>query len=314
MPGYSKIRDSACRVAGSRGAPGRPHGDYQAQSLPPLRGLRRTSRARPSSFTSCFSVISRRKEPTGSTLSVTRSRSTTDRGIEPRPHTRTEEACRCCSCAILSSQGPHPTSSPIKVRSAWQLQNKGLGLPSGGQCAAPVGRPHGDYQAQSPPPLPGLRRTSRAWPEQVRDSLLGHLSPEGTDRIDLAGHPGSRSTTDPRNRAAPARPNRGSRRRGCSCAILTSKGRILLANRTVEECLATPIKGLGLLSGGQCAASVGRPHGDYQAQSPPPLRGLRRTSRAWPSSFASRFSVISRRKKLIRSTSSVTGSRSTTAK
>ena len=103
-------------------------------------------------------------------------------------HPNRRSVRRCCSCAILCSQGPHPTSSPIKVRSAWQLQNKGLGLPSGGQCAAPVGRPHGDYQAQSLPPLRGLRRTSRVWPRQVRDPLSGHCSPERTDWFDLAGH------------------------------------------------------------------------------------------------------------------------------
>ena len=163
--------------------------------------------------------------------------------------------------------------------------------------AAPRGLP-----GAVPTPASGFANDLSRLAEQVRDPLLGHLSPEGTDRIDLAGHPGSRSTTDPRNRAAPARPNGGSRRRGCSCAILASKGRILLANRTVEECLATPIKGLGLLSDGQCAASVGRPHGDYQAQSLPPLRGfakdLSRLAEAGPRSAVR--SPLTGRKRTVR--------------
>ena len=49
--------------------------------------------------------------------------------------------------------------------------------------AAPRGLP-----GAVPTPLRGLRWTSCARLRQVRDPLSGHLSPEGTDRFDLAGH------------------------------------------------------------------------------------------------------------------------------
>ena len=59
------------------------------------------------------------------------------------------------------SKGPRPTSSTYWLRSAWQLQDKGLGFAERRALRRHRAAP-GDYQAQSPPAIQGLRNTFRA--------------------------------------------------------------------------------------------------------------------------------------------------------
>ena len=175
--------------------------------------------------------------------------------------------------------------------------------PSGGPTGTTRRSPHLRFGVCEGPLVLGRGRSA------IRCPVISHRKEANGSTLRVTG---SRSATDPRYRAVHAHPNRGRSHRCRWCAILTRKGRILLADPKGEECLATPRSGTRLAERRAVAAPPGGPTGTTRRSPHPRFRVCKGPRRAWPSRFASCCSVISHRKEQTGSTLSVTGSCSTT--